>query len=79
MACRQVKMRRWHAFGTPTRWPVNHTSTQARWHVNHAGTQTRWYVDYVGMQAHMARDLANSSTLNFIDVYLLLELFFVQL
>ena len=39
----------------------------------------RWHIDQLGTQGGMARDLASSGCSNFIDVYLLLELFFVQL
>ena len=66
-----VKMRSWHAFATLARKPHWHTSTLAR--------RPHWYIDQLGTQGGMARDLASSGCSNFIDVYLLLELFFVQL
>ena len=72
-----IKMRSWYAFGTLACKPCWHASTLAG--RPHCQGRPDWYVDQVGMQAGMACDLASSSCWNFIDVYLLLELFFVQL
>ena len=66
-----VKMRSWHAFALLARKP--------RWHASTLARRPPWHIDQVGTQESMTRDLASSSGSNFIDVYLLLELFFVHL
>ena len=66
-----VKMRSWHAFALLVRKP--------RWHASTLARRPPWHIDQVGTQESMARDLASSSGSNFMDVYLLLELFFVHL